>query len=379
LEEGFRMIDHKYYWPDELRPISARGRKDAEETLFIGQRVGYKMERNNDKVEWRITEVEIVDDDYEEFDGDAKKPLPLFHHVALVVGAQKSGVEVQFGNSGQRTKIDRDDLRLDYEVSVGDLLDMELEDRETDRGFLVLSVRPLRRYDGAGYVYGWDMRRKRGVIEGNVLFNLGTCGPSYKPYREDRVRFAAVDCEPTNDNGWCNWRATKVTRMLDHSVVFAEVTNVVPGRRNKKSDRLGARFLAHKLKNYDIPAAMWRFPEELTDRHPSLCQPLSPANYSAKMSTMLHLEEIALAEQLARYEMEGVTLDSRGEYLGLVVPGLAEKRPSLMIGDSALVETSADGFAKVYEGCINEVRSNSILMSFHRVSSAILKTTTSIF
>lgn len=33
------------------------------------------------------------------------------------------------------------------------------------------------------------------------------------------------------------------------------------------------------------------------------------------------------------YDMEGVELKRRGHYLSLVVPGLAERRPSLVTGD----------------------------------------------
>ena len=53
----------------------------------------------------------------------------------------------------------------------------------------------------------------------------------------------------------------------------------------------------------------------------------------------------------------------------LEVPGLAEMRPSLLMGDSSLVQTSADGYATVFEGVIEEVRSSSILMLFDQVTA----------
>ena len=124
-----------------------------------------------------------------------------------------------------------------------------------------------------------------------------------------------------------------------------------------------------KPKNYEIPAAMWRSGGDLLSLNPCLRDALGAANYAARFSVLLHLEEMAEAEQVARYEMRGVALERRGGFLSLEVPGLAEMRPSLLMGDCALVQTSADGYARVFEGPIEEVRSNSILMLFDQVRS----------
>lgn len=45
-----------------------------------------------------------------------------------------------------------------------------------------------------------------------------------------------------------------------------------------------------------------------------------------------------------------------GEFLALKVPGLAEGRPSLLIGDSVILSnTGNSGFAPSYQGFIHEV------------------------
>ena len=67
---------------------------------------------------------------------------------------------------------------------------------------------------------------------------------------------------------------------------------------------------------------------------------------------------------MARYTLAEVTFIQSGQYLSLEVPGLAEKRPSLAIGDTAIAKLSNDPRAQSYEGCIHEVKSKSVLLMF---------------
>lgn len=70
------------------------------------------------------------------------------------------------------------------------------------------------------------------------------------------------------------------------------------------------------------------------------------------------------------YDMEGVELKRRGHYLSLVVPGLAERRPSLVTGDfifakpvSAYPSTSIS-----YQVCVFP----SFFISYKKKNSTIL-------
>lgn len=47
---------------------------------------------------------------------------------------------------------------------------------------------------------------------------------------------------------------------------------------------------------------------------------------------LLHMEEIETTVRLRNYDMERINLKPVGPYLSLEVQGLAEKRPSLIIG-----------------------------------------------
>lgn len=59
---------------------------------------------------------------------------------------------------------------------------------------------------------------------------------------------------------------------------------------------------------------------------------------------------------MSMYNMEHVTLRKRGsEYLSLEVPGLAEKRPSLVHGDfifAKLASEYEDGENRPYQVCV---------------------------
>ena len=64
-----------------------------------------------------------------------------------------------------------------------------------------------------------------------------------------------------------------------------------------------------------------------------------------------------------------VPLRPVGEYLGLGVPGLAEGRPSVLIGDKVMLFDPSDPKAPVHEGFVHEVKETDmyIIHSFVRL------------
>ena len=155
---------------------------------------------------------------------------------------------------------------------------------------------------------------------------------------------------------------------------FANGANVVPGRRKMFRPRQRA-FATRRLGDYPVPNYMWRDALEaeeasLLDAHPTLGEPLSRENYKDKLSSLLHLEEIANDCQIKRFGIrEAVFTRASGDMLSLQVPGLSEKRPSLMIGDSAMAKPVNSGMLgddRWFEGCVQEVRSTSVLLLFEQ-------------
>ena len=132
-----------------------------------------------------------------------------------------------------------------------------------------------------------------------------------------------------------------------------------------------------RLAEYSLPSNlktshMYLDVNDLINMYPLLDEELSIYNYPEKWHCLLHVEESSLLHRMRQYEMSNVVLRDAGpQFLSLDVPGLAEKRPSLMLGDTAVVEpraqllgNSMNGSCQKYEGVIEEVRSHSVLMAF---------------
>ncbi len=199
LESGFRMIDHKYFWPDELKPRRCTGRTAREaELLAVGDRVRYVLERKEARLEWKVVDVEIIGDASEEEDfgeSDAKRP-PQFHRIGVVhrveSGGQARGKSISVRLDGyEEVTISSEALDADCETRLGDLLDVEFEDRETELGCRLLSVKPLRLYESAGAVEFYDSKARSGVLTGDVFFDDEVCLSHVRPRKGDQVRFRA--------------------------------------------------------------------------------------------------------------------------------------------------------------------------------------------
>ncbi|KYN31435.1 Putative helicase Mov10l1 [Trachymyrmex septentrionalis] len=104
------------------------------------------------------------------------------------------------------------------------------------------------------------------------------------------------------------------------------------------------------------------------DRIPCLQTDLSFERYKDRFHILLFLEEIGLTIYVQRYNMKSAILRRCGDYLMLEVPGLAEKRPSLMVGDKVLVSFQWDSSKEnlKYEGFIHKMKSTEIFLKFNQ-------------
>lgn len=80
----------------------------------------------------------------------------------------------------------------------------------------------------------------------------------------------------------------------------------------------------------------------LADEIPCLLKQLTFDTYKERFHVLLYLEEVAQTLNIQQYDMEGAIMRRCEEYLALEVPGLAEKRPSLLIGDRAVISFQWD-------------------------------------
>ncbi|XP_053992709.1 probable RNA helicase armi isoform X2 [Hylaeus volcanicus] len=75
---------------------------------------------------------------------------------------------------------------------------------------------------------------------------------------------------------------------------------------------------------------------------PCLLNMLSFQSYKDRFHALLYLEEIAQTINIQQYNIESTIMRHCAEYLVMEVPGLAEKRPSLLVGDRAIVSFKWD-------------------------------------
>eukprot|EP01038_Epipyxis_sp_PR26KG_P006640 gene6640-9114_t len=89
---------------------------------------------------------------------------------------------------------------------------------------------------------------------------------------------------------------------------------------------------------------------------------LSINNYSIHYHNLLWTEEIQMDFDIVSYSMNEVSLEPAGHFLRLYVPGLAEKRPSVMRGDSVLSKETEDD--TTYRGYAHNVGRDFVDLSF---------------
>ncbi|XP_041975066.1 probable RNA helicase armi [Aricia agestis] len=152
----------------------------------------------------------------------------------------------------------------------------------------------------------------------------------------------------------------------------------VPGVKSLRS----CNFIAVRIGNFPIPDKIWsvllgdpndenfgnRYEKTLSriDHYlPCLNQELNVFNYTDIWHTLLYMEEIEANINMRVYDKSNIFLLKYQDYLGIEIPGLAERRPSLIKGDRALVKDAWDKEARQYEGFVHEIRGNLVLMKFN--------------
>ncbi|XP_011840998.1 PREDICTED: putative helicase Mov10l1 [Mandrillus leucophaeus] len=147
-----------------------------------------------------------------------------------------------------------------------------------------------------------------------------------------------------------SWKKLKSSQALTSAKTTVVVTT------QKRNSR---RQLPSFLPQYPIPDRLRKCVEQKIDIltfQPLLAELLNMSNYKEKFSTLLWLEEIYAEMELKEYNMSGIVLRRNGDLLVLEVPGLAEGRPSLYIGDKLILKTQEyNGHAIEYISYVTEL------------------------
>ncbi|KAJ3561910.1 hypothetical protein NP233_g9904 [Leucocoprinus birnbaumii] len=92
---------------------------------------------------------------------------------------------------------------------------------------------------------------------------------------------------------------------------------------------------------------------------------LDSESHGRHFEALLWIEEHKMEQDLERYDMEETTLLRHNQYYYLGVPGLAEKRPSVLIGDRILVRKQDDPQGHWHAGHVHVVRRDEVGLVFH--------------
>lgn len=136
--------------------------------------------------------------------------------------------------------------------------------------------------------------------------------------------------------------------------------------------------------NFEIPPALLRFLnsgfKELENMSPAdkvnlatvrsmlpqgdAREALTPHNYSQLLELLLFIEEHQMSRDIHYYDMHSAVLKKNSLGLWLEVPGLVDKRPSLLINDTLIISFAEDR-SIAYEGYVHQIQGSSVLLGFH--------------
>ncbi|KAH7327647.1 AAA domain-containing protein [Rhizoctonia solani] len=83
-------------------------------------------------------------------------------------------------------------------------------------------------------------------------------------------------------------------------------------------------------------------------------------------SNLVHAEHIQAELDLKEFDMDDVTLQRTGNSYRLTVPGLSEKRPSVIVGDRIHVHPHSAPEKVWYRGIVHEIETGTVLVAFNK-------------
>lgn len=138
------------------------------------------------------------------------------------------------------------------------------------------------------------------------------------------------------------------------------------------------RFIAQRIGYFEVPERLRTayltsekkqdMLDNIEQMFPSIQQDLCLANYVTRFQTLIYLEEIEYFINFRNYDRERAHFTRDGEYLSLTIENLAERRPSLVLGDVVRAInpwSERDSDKRNYDGVIHKVLFNRVLLKFN--------------
>lgn len=194
-------------------------------------------------------------------------------------------------------------------------------------------------------------------------------------YIEVNVLSESISLEPNSDVNLSYNKSGRERREIMNCLRGNDQT-VIPGVKRIRNPN----FVSVKIGQYSIPEKIWNLLLSNTDNDndnqnqifdkietafPCLLQSLNIGNYIDQWHTLLYLEEVEATIKIKAYNIANTFLTRCQEYLGVEVKGLAEKRPSIILGDKVVVTDLLDDALPSYEGYVHAIQGEVLLIKFH--------------
>ncbi|XP_051780349.1 RNA helicase Mov10l1 [Erpetoichthys calabaricus] len=158
-----------------------------------------------------------------------------------------------------------------------------------------------------------------------------------------------------------NYMPASQLSLLPSTQLNKDVIAVLPSSLPHKLPR---RHLPNFLSRYPVPPSLKECFEHEKDVllvQPQLAEPLSWHNFQCKFSALLWLEELQAEREMKEFSIHGTFLRKSANYLLLDVPGVADGRPSVSLGDKVLLKrTLANGIELEYTAYISEIYNDEL-------------------
>lgn len=137
-----------------------------------------------------------------------------------------------------------------------------------------------------------------------------------------------------------------------------------PAKTKKTKKTQGGNY---KLPMFEIPTNVRELLENKQVPE-AITKGLTKENYATYFNTLIIMEELHLEKEMRCHDMDHVAMRAKGaNLLALRVPGLAERRPSLVLGDfvfAMLASKSGNDTCPMHQGIIYRIEADEVLLKF---------------
>ncbi|XP_055846551.1 probable RNA helicase armi [Episyrphus balteatus] len=208
-----------------------------------------------------------------------------------------------------------------------------------------------------------------GLTKEKLIFTF----PNFKIFRNIEISVGVEERGSNKENTENRFNPNKSRSRHYANQVWSKKKEIIPGVRT----HVMRRFIANRIPAFEVPlklrnALLVDCPRaeqisNLDNLYPVLSKDLDIRNYTNRFQTLLFIEEIEHFVNFRQFDRERAHFARDGEYLALTIENLAEKRPSLVVGDTVRATNpwAEEDDNRAYDGCIHKVLFNRILVKFN--------------